>query len=555
MPPEEYGLWTLLPALSAITLAVITRRVLPSLAVGVAVASFMLLPCLAPEEEHGASNVITGTVRVAALRFVWDAAILDRHELTGAIQFGHVEILAFTSIIAAMVGMIGASGGTRALVEVIARRASGRRGGQVMAWAAGLVVFFDDYANSMIVGPTMQPIFDRLKLSRAKLAYIVDSTAAPVASIALIGTWLGAEIAFLQAGFKALEQSGEVPAFLHDVRGWEAFYYSLPHRYYAIFAIVMVGLIAASGRDFGPMLTAERGARAEADSVPIGAAETVRDAPRPRWWLAGLPICALITVTLGVLFYTGWYGVERGEARTFDNVLAEADPYASILYGAISSAGLALMLSILTGALGLGAAIRAACGGVRRVAPALVILVLAWALSAASQDLHLGEIASRTLSQARFSATWLPLGIFLCAAGVSFATGTSWGTMGILCPVVVTVAARLTADLPEDFSIGRRLDLFYASVGSVLAGAVFGDHCSPISDTTVLSSIASGCSLERHVWTQLPYALAAALAGMVFGDLLIAYAGAHWSLGLILGCGALGLLVRWLGRPSNYTPT
>ena len=185
MPPEKYGLWVLLPALSAIALAGITRKVLPALAVGVLVASYMLVPCLTPEEKYGATNTVTASVRVALQSFLSEEALHDR---------GHLKILAFTSIIAAMVGIIGANGGTRALVEIIARRASSKRSGQTMAWSAGLVVFFDDYANSMIVGPTMQPIFDRLKLSRAKLAYIVDSTAAPVASLALIGTWLGAEL-------------------------------------------------------------------------------------------------------------------------------------------------------------------------------------------------------------------------------------------------------------------------------------------------------------------------------------------------------------------------
>lgn len=189
MSPEEYGLWVLAPALSAIGLAVITRRVLPSLALGVLVASYMLLPCLAPDERGG--NAAGGTLSTAALRFTWNEALLGRSTPTEPVEYRHIKVLAFTSIIAAMVGIIAASGGTRALVEIIARRASSRRSGQVFAWAAGLIVFFDDYANSMIVGPTMQPIFDRLKLSRAKLAYIVDSTAAPVASIALIGTWLG----------------------------------------------------------------------------------------------------------------------------------------------------------------------------------------------------------------------------------------------------------------------------------------------------------------------------------------------------------------------------
>ncbi len=538
VPPEQYGLWVLLPALSAIALAVITRKVLPSLAVGVLVASYMLLPCLTPEARYGTTNVVTGTVRVALQSFIWNASLQDTDR---------VKILAFTSIIAAMVGIIGASGGTRALVETIAGGATSRRGGQMIAWAAGLVVFFDDYANTMIVGPTMQPIFDRLKLSRAKLAYIVDSTAAPVASIALIGTWLGAEIGFIQEGLDGLARADQVPAFLSGVNGWQAFLYSIPHRYYAIFAIVTVFLIATTGRDFGPMRTAERRALADAESGRIDAAETTPVVAGSKWWLAGVPVLALIMVTLAVLFLTGWFGVKSGQARTFVNVLSNADAYDSILYGAIASAVLALGLSLLSRAIDIATALRAAVRGVWRVVPALVILILAWALSGASQALHLGEIVTANLQAAQFAAAWLPLCVFLSAALVSFATGTSWGTMGILCPVVVTVSARLAADLPGE----RALDLFYASVGGVLAGAIFGDHCSPISDTTVLSSVASGCTLESHVWTQLPYALAAAVVGMVFGDLLSGYCGLHWSIGLIAGIAVLFVAVRLLGRPTE----
>ncbi len=547
--PDTYGLWVLLPALSAIGLAVITRRVMPALAVGVLVASYMLVPCLTPEQRYGTANTVVGTVRVALQTFVWDSALLGR---SGAaeIDTSHLQILLFTSLIAAMVGIIGAGGGTRALVDVIARRASSRRGGQAIAWAAGLVVFFDDYANTMIVGPTMQPIFDRLKLSRAKLAYIVDSTAAPVASIALVGTWLGAEIGFIQVGMEGLAQGDSVPGFLAGVTAWQAFLYSIPHRYYAIFAIVMVLLIAVSGRDFGPMRKAERQASQQAEPGRVDISEPETGNRGSRWWQAGIPILALITVTLGTLFGTGWVGVESGQPRSFVNVLSNADAYGSILYGATASVSLALVLSLSAGAISLVGVVRAMVRGVRRVVPALVILVLAWALSSASQALHLGEIATRYLMEANFEAAWLPLCVFLSAAVVSFATGTSWGTMGILCPVVVTVAARLAADLPAD----RALDLFYASVGGVLAGAIFGDHCSPISDTTVLSAIASGCTLESHVWTQLPYAVTVALAGVVFGDLLSAHFGVHWSIGLVLGIVALFVVVRVVGQVGRVPP-
>jgi Na+/H+ antiporter NhaC len=178
------------------------------------------------------------------------------------------------------------------------------------------------------------------------------------------------------------------------------------------------------------------------------------------------------------------------------------------------------------------------------------VLVLAWALSAASEDLHLGLVATRLLQDAHFAPQWLPLLIFLAAAGVSFATGTSWGTMSILCPVVVAVAAGLIGDLPPD--TGRTL--FYASVGSVLAGAVFGDHCSPISDTTVLSAAASSCSLEEHVWTQFPYAAVSALVAIAAGNVLCNLLGVSVWISLGFGVVLLAVVVRAAGRVNPPAP-
>jgi len=197
-------------------------------------------------------------------------------------------------------------------------------------------------------------------------------------------------------------------------------------------------------------------------------------------------------------------------------VVGHADAYVSIFYGAITSAVFALLLTLAAGACKLKDVIEAGLNSAARMFPAIVILILAWSLSQVSQDLMLGQVVSSKLQAMDFPITWLPLAIFVSAALISFATGTSWGTMGILCPVAVTVGARLAGELPTD----QALPLFYATVGSVLAGAIFGDHCSPISDTTVLSSLASDCPHEEHVWTQMPYAIVVAIVGMGLGDVL-----------------------------------
>jgi Na+/H+ antiporter NhaC len=230
-PPAAvpYGGWVLAPAVSAILLAILTRQVVPSLFLGVLVASFMMWRTQAAADA-GVAAAVVGTMRQAVEVYLVEAAA----------DPDHVKVMLFTLIIGGMVGVVGQSGGTAALVGLIARRASSPRHGQLTAWAAGLVVFFDDYANTMIVGPTMQPICDRLRISRAKLAYIVDSTAAPVASIALVGTWVGAELDFIREGLNAVAAAG-TPEFLAGVNAWQAFVRSIPYRFYAVLAIVHGG--------------------------------------------------------------------------------------------------------------------------------------------------------------------------------------------------------------------------------------------------------------------------------------------------------------------------
>ncbi len=537
--PESYGLWTITPALVAIACAIITRQVVPSLLLGVVVAAGMLIPCLPPAESFGSGNVAIRAIRLT----------MEGYVIGAIVNVDHVKILLFTLIIGAMVGVVGDHGGTAALVEIIAKRAASRRRGQLTAWLAGLVVFFDDYANSMIVGPTMQPICDRLRISRAKLAYIVDSTAAPVASIAMIGTWVGAEIGYIDQGLDAVKTSAQVPEFLKDVDGWHAFLNSIPYRFYPIFAIILVFLVAVMGRELGAMHRSERRVIGD-DESSAGMAGCSSLAPvKGAWWVAGVPILLLVIVTCGVLVWPGMFQRPPGVELSIKTVFQYADPYASILYGALASAMAAVLLTALGGFGSLKSAMDASLAGMARVYPALVVLVLAWALSSASTDLHVGEVVRQRLVAAEFSITWLPVAVFASAAGVSFATGTSWGTMGILCPMVVTVAAGLAASQPH----ADALSLFYASVGSVLAGSIFGDHCSPISDTTVLSAIASGCSLEEHVWTQIPYALMAAVVGMTVGDTLCNKLAISPWIALVVGTVLLAVVLRIMGRCIDDT--
>ncbi|MFH1745661.1 MAG: Na+/H+ antiporter NhaC family protein [Planctomycetota bacterium] len=561
-----YYAWVVVPPLLTIVLAIWWRQVVPALAIGVLAAAYMLAGA---EEQPQFGGITLSGLRLA----------VEGYFLGALADTDHLRIIVFTLSIGGMVGIIAANGGTPAIVGIVARWASSRRRGQIATWFAGLIVFFDDYANAMVVGPAMRPVSDRLKISRAKLAYLVDSTAAPVASIALIGTWIGTEILYIQQGLEAI---GQKPAFLADVTldsgfAYEVFIRSLAYRFYPILALVMVLLIGLFDRDFGPMRRAESDCVAGKDtaSTSVAGESTIRST---KAWYAGVPVLVLLGVTIALLIQTGWTrmnaklelkreayiamlvdqpgdmttpAVSAEEAHPLPSgtalvreVITNGDAYRSLLWGAVTSLILATVISLASRTLNLGQSVEAATSNMARMFTTVLILVFAWTLSTAMKDLGLGFVARDMLAHAKFDPSYLPLLVFISACVVSFATGTSYGTMGILCPAVVPIAAGLMMDMPA----AEAEPIFYAAVGAVLAGSVFGDHCSPISDTTVLSALASECSLESHVWTQMPYALTVAVVSVVCGDVLCRYLNQPWWIGLIAGTVALVLIVLIVGR-------
>lgn len=532
-----YGLWSLTPAIVAILLAIITQQVVPALAIGILTAACML--CL----YTGQNNPIE-MVMYAVDQYLIGVFIPPNFGDTDRVGAGYerLQVIIFTQFIGGMIGIIEANGGTRAMVARVMHWMRTPRSGQMGALFGGLVVFFDDYANSLILGPAMRPVFDKLRLSRAKLAYIVDSTAAPVASL-FIGTWLAQEINFLDSGLKELGEHR--PAFLDGVNGSTAFWTSIPYRTYAWLALWMVFIIAWTGRDFGPMKRAEAEAASGHDSDVLrtdGAAASnathgggrleMRD--MSHWALGFFPVATLVFMTLLLLAITGRNGCSEAGitlsfgsvsdiAETVKQVLGKANSYTALLYAGLTSVTVAAVMTVFSRTLSLGKTMEAMQGGMQRIFGAQIVLILAWGLSTATKDLELGPVMTdflKTLSDnGKFAVPMLPTAVFLTACIVSFATGTSWGTMSILCPTAVSIAAGLLTDMPT----GQAIPLFYATIGAVLTGAVFGDHCSPISDTTVLSSITTECSLARHVRTQLPYALVTAVVGLACTDLLDYY--------------------------------
>jgi len=328
----------------------------------------------------------------------------------------------------------------------------------------------------------------------------------------------------------------------------KAFVHSLPYRFYPILVLVFVFIVLLLDRDFGPM----RRSQGRALSQPNGdrSPDVAKPAePTPTWWLGLVPIVVLIGVTLAVLATTGMAASPDSDRlgswlERSASILGHADPYLSILYGSLFAAIVALVLTLFARTCRFADAMTSGLNSMAHTVPALTILILAWALSQIEQDLMLGEALTERLKAMQFPYFWLPFAISIVAYILSFATGTSWGTMGLLCPITIPMAINFAAGLPP----AEALTLFYASVGSTLGGAIFGDHCSPISGTTVLASIGADCPHFEHVSTQLPYALVVGLVALVCGDVMCSVYGAPWYAGLAAGAVLLFLVVLIFGR-------
>jgi Na+/H+ antiporter NhaC len=536
--PVEPGWLSLLPPLVAIALALITREVILSLFAGIWLAALLLV----------------GFNPVSATTMSLDTFILE--PLTDP---DHVAIVLFSLMLGGMVGVVTRSGGAQGIVEVLRPYATNRRRGQFFAWVSGLIIFFDDYANTLIRGNTMRPMTDELRISREKLAYIVDSVAAPIAVIAPISTWVGFEISRIGDSLGVAAAQTTDPALQAQLAAGAAnpfnvFLHSIPYLFYPIFAIALVLMIAITGREFGPMRKAEEralsgggvfrpGARlaADVDATMASAGEGVPH----RWYNALVPIGAVVMVALAALYYTGSQGLE-GAPATIRNIIGEADPFRSLLWASFAGGLVAMAMAVAQRLLSVKEALDAWVSGMRSMLLAMVILVLAWGLGAATGALGTGTYLAALLGDTL--PLWaLPTLVFIIASATAFATGTSWGTMAILFPVVVPLAVAMGAGV--GFAGGDDYSILLGAISSIMAGAVFGDHASPISDTTVISSMASACDHIDHVRTQLPYALLAAGVAVIVGDLPTALFGMNPLISIILGLALIYVVLRLIGRP------
>lgn len=533
--PSLPGFVSLLPPLVAIALALIFKEVIVSLVAGIWLGGMFL----------------TGYNPVAALTM-----ITGRFARNAMADPDHAAIVIFSLLLGGMVGVLSKMGATTAIVDALTPLATSRRRGLFATWAAGLAIFFDDYANTLVVGNTMRPITDRLKISREKLAYIVDSTAAPVAAIVFVSTWVGYEISLIGDGYQlAASQNPGDPAIvagLQSMSPFATFIQTIPYLFYPILAIFMVALLIFTGRDFGPMLSAEKRAasgggvfRPGAELATDTSAEMTSPEDTGATWVDGfLPVGTLIVTVLVGLVITGKAALPDGSDGSIREIFSNADPFTPLLWGSLLGCVVAVMLSLIRKALTLKQSMEAMVDGIRSMMLAMLILVCAWSLADVTKALETSSYLASALSDA-IPIHLIPVTVFVISAAMAFATGTSWGTMAILLPIVIPLTVSLggAAVVPG----GADANILFAAMAAVLSGAIFGDHCSPISDTTVLSSMASGCDHVDHVRTQLPYALTVATVGIFLGNIGDAY-GLPPILSLILGFGVIAGIIVGLGK-------
>ncbi|QDU36685.1 Malate-2H(+)/Na(+)-lactate antiporter [Maioricimonas rarisocia] len=549
VPVFRLSAWmALLPPVVAILLAIWLRNVI----VGLLVAIWCGVLLLSVGEAGWWAPLL-------AIRDMMETYIVQEITQPGS-SGGHVMIILFTMMLGCLVGVMSQSGGSRALVEWMSRFASNRCRGQIATWALGLVIFFDDYANTLLVGGTMRPMTDRLKISREKLAFLVDSTAAPIAGLAIVSTWVGFEVGLIDESLRQLALAYGDPS-LH-VSAYSLFLATIPFRFYPIYLLAFGLVIAWTGRDFAAMRTAEQ--QAQITPPPDVASPTSADAqgtasvgPPTRLANALIPLGVLILLLVFMMTWTGWTGLSPGSSRgalaTVRDIVSNADSNRSLLLSAFVASMVAIATAVWLGSLSLNDAVNAWVDGGKSMLLGVIVLVLAWSVSTICDADHLntaGVLVEWTAGL--LTPRWMPVIAFLLSAVVSFATGSSWATMGLLIPLVTPLTFGLLRAAAEQN--GAPVDvshpLLLGAIGSVLAGSIFGDHCSPISDTTVLSSVACDCDHLAHVRTQLPYAMFVGTVAILLGCLPI---GFGWSWWLLLPAGLVSVVlgVRWLGKPLD----
>jgi Na+/H+ antiporter NhaC len=527
---------------------------------------------------------IAGGMRLDSIFYFFQSLlnVITDYIIRALNDFSHLAVIIFSLLIGGMVALISKNGGMTGVVNSLSRYAKTPASAQIVTWFLGIAIFFDDYANTLIVGNTMRPVTDRFKISREKLAYIVDSTAAPVAAIAFITTWIGAELGYIDSGIQII-------GFEHiNLSPYAIFIQSLRYSFYPILTLAFVFFLIRSGREYGPMHHAETRARLTGQVSP--AATPDRDEPNmenlspvsnaPNEWIfAVIPILSVILVTFYGLLHTGfeaireqliqsgiianghswrevWHGMHlaspgKGFLTNLGDIIGQADPYTALLWSSFAGVTIAILMTVGGRIIKLFDTMHYLVTGFKTMIPAVIILTLAWSLAITTEELRTAEFLTMAL-KGSLNPYLLPGLIFILAALTSFSTGSSWSTMAILYPIAIPTswAVSLAAGLSPEVST----EILFNVIAVVLAASVLGDHCSPISDTTILSSLASDCNHIDHVRTQLPYALTVGLVSLMAGT-FSSMLGGGWAINtiiLLLSMATLWLIIRKVGKRIEF---
>lgn len=507
---SKFGFWTVLPPLVSIVLAFVTKNVVVSLFIGAMVGCVMLY-------------VTNSNILIALIQGFMDFVSRALNSLADPWNAG---IILQVLVIGGIIHLVGKMGGAKAVAEALAKKAKSVKSVQLTTFLLGIAVFFDDYANALIVGPIMRPVADKMKISREKLAFVIDATAAPIAGLAIISTWIGLEVGLIGDAFNSIGQS---------VDAFGVFLQTIPFRFYNILILAFIIISALTLREFGPMYKAEQNARkgvihsGENNKSKVYTEEPneMMDELEPKegvklsCWNAIIPIGSLIIFSLIAFYYSGYSSIMAGEdealkaivtnspfgfqaiQQTFSNADASIALFQSALISSIITIVLAVFKKIFT----VSEAIETWIEGMKGLLITGVILILAWSLSSVIKELGTAKYLVGILS-GTVPAFILPSLIFILGSIIAFATGTAYGTMGILMPLAIPLAYTISSG---------DMNLVIVSTSAVLTGAIFGDYCSPISDTTILSSTGAGCDHIEHVRTQIWYSIFVGIIAILFG--------------------------------------
>ena len=530
---EKFGIFTLIPPIVAILLAFITKNVVISLFIGVLSGGFIL--------NLTGFNVF-GALTQAFLDFI-DRALNSLSDPWNA------GIVMQVLVIGGVINLVAKMGGAKAIAEALAKKAKTAKSAQLITWFLGICVFFDDYANSLIVGPIMRPVADKMKISRERLAFIIDATAAPIAGLAIISTWIGLEVSLISEGFQSIGV---------EASGFGVFLQTIPYRFYNILILAFIVITIITLREFGPMRKAEISARKLKDltNEEVAVTSSHMDELEPKEgvklsiWNAIVPIGALIISAIVAFYYSGYSSIMAGDDiaiqaivtnsplsfKAILEVFAASDASIALLQSALFSTVVAIVMAVWKKIFTISEAIEVWIDGMKGLIITGVILILAWSLGSVIKELGAAEYLVEALNGA-IPAFLLPSLIFILGAIISFSTGSAYGTMSILMPLAIPLA----------YKINPEMSFVIVSTSAVLTGAIFGDHCSPISDTTILSSMGAGCSHIDHVKTQMWYALFVAAITILFGYIPAGF-GLPIYIVLPMSCVALFIGVMIFGK-------